>query len=218
MLPVRISFSKTGSIKFISHLDLNRTFRKIIIRAGLPLAYSEGFNPHPKITFASTLSLGVESLHEYVDVKLLIDSYDTIDDIEWRIKNAAPPALCIDSVYAPQSELKEIHSSKYEIYICTECKADGLADLFKSEFLVERIKNKKSRNPTVETEDILPMISFLSAREDSGYKVITLKLPSNSVNYINPELIASKISKIYNVSDYFFKKISMHRENEEIFR
>lgn len=218
MLSVRISFSKTGAIKFISHLDLNRTFRKIIIRAGLPLAYSEGFNPHPRITFASTLSLGVESLHEYVDVKLLIEGYNEIEEIECKIKSAAPPALCIDYVFAPQSDFKEIHSSKYEIYISAECEADDLADLFASEFLVERTKNKKSRNPTVETQDILPLISFISAHEENGYKVLTLTLPSNSANYINPELLASKISKLYKVEDYYFRKLSMHRENGEIFK
>ena len=218
MQPVRIAFSKTGGIKFISHLDLNRTFRKIIIRAALPLAYSEGFNPHPKITFSSSLSLGVESLREYVDVKLLIDGYGNIEEMERRIKAAAPAALNIGGVYAPQTAFSEIYASKYEIYLDTECGADGLSALFLSEFTVERTKNKKSRNPTVETEDILPLISFESAKQDAnGYIVLTVTLPSNSSVYINPELIAGKISKLYRVDDYYFRKLSMHRENGEIF-
>ncbi|MBQ9964192.1 MAG: DUF2344 domain-containing protein, partial [Clostridia bacterium] len=57
---MRITFSKTGSARYISHLDLNRTMTRAVRRAGLPIWYTEGFNRHPYLTFAAPLSLGYE--------------------------------------------------------------------------------------------------------------------------------------------------------------
>ena len=67
---LRIKFRKVGKLQYISHLDLVRTMQKVIVRAGLPLWYTEGFNPKPKMVFASPLSIGTESVTEYMDVRL----------------------------------------------------------------------------------------------------------------------------------------------------
>ena len=58
---MRIKFRKIGRLKYISHLDLQRTFSTGLIRAGIPVWYSKGFNPHPKLVFALTVSVGAES-------------------------------------------------------------------------------------------------------------------------------------------------------------
>ena len=67
---IRIRFTKVGSLQFISHLDLCRTMKSALIRAKAPLWYSEGFNPHPRMTFALPLSIGTQSVNELLDVKL----------------------------------------------------------------------------------------------------------------------------------------------------
>jgi len=58
---VRITFSKTGLMAFISHLDLMRLFARAVRRAGVPVCFTQGFNPHPKISIDRALRLGVES-------------------------------------------------------------------------------------------------------------------------------------------------------------
>lgn len=63
-----IKFSKENSIKFISHLDLMRTIQRMIKRSGLPVAYSQGFNPHMVLSIAQPLSVGMYSEGEYMDV------------------------------------------------------------------------------------------------------------------------------------------------------
>ncbi|MGE5559777.1 MAG: TIGR03936 family radical SAM-associated protein [Chloroflexota bacterium] len=68
MVKLRAQFSKGPEARFISHLDLMRSFERALRRTGLPVAYSEGFNPHPKIAFASAMPLGATSDAEYVDV------------------------------------------------------------------------------------------------------------------------------------------------------
>ena len=66
----RIKFAKYGTMKFISHLDVMRYFQKAIRRAGLPVMYSEGFNPHQIMSFASPLGVGQTSEAEYFDLAL----------------------------------------------------------------------------------------------------------------------------------------------------
>ena len=68
-----MKFKKVGSLQYISHLDLVRTMHKIIIRSKLPLWYTEGFNPKPKMIFAAPLSIGTESVCEFMDVRLIDD-------------------------------------------------------------------------------------------------------------------------------------------------
>jgi radical SAM-linked protein len=70
---IRIAFAKENDAKFIGHLDLTKVFERALRRAGLPMLFSEGFNPHPKISFGSALALGATSVREYVDIDLAED-------------------------------------------------------------------------------------------------------------------------------------------------
>ncbi|HHV27498.1 TIGR03936 family radical SAM-associated protein [Anaerosalibacter bizertensis] len=67
---LRVKFTKENYLKYISHLDLMRLFQRAFRKADIPMKYSEGFNPHPKFSIASALSLGVSSIGEYMDVEL----------------------------------------------------------------------------------------------------------------------------------------------------
>jgi radical SAM-linked protein len=66
---IRIKYAKTDRLRFLSHLDLMTLFHRAAVRAGLPIAFSRGFNPHPKIAFGPALSVGIESEAEYLDVE-----------------------------------------------------------------------------------------------------------------------------------------------------
>jgi radical SAM-linked protein len=70
MLKMNFAFSKTGRMKFISHLDLMRLFTRAMRRARIPVKVSEGFNPHPKLSIARAIKLGVESGNEAATVVL----------------------------------------------------------------------------------------------------------------------------------------------------
>ncbi len=67
---IRLKLSKGEEVKYISHLDLLRTFQRAIKRAGLPINYSQGFNPHPIMSFALPLSVGTTSETEYMEMEL----------------------------------------------------------------------------------------------------------------------------------------------------
>ena len=73
MIKYRLEITKNDSIRYISHLDFASLMQRAICRAKLPASYSEGFNPHMKISFASALSVGVTSEAEYMDLELKKD-------------------------------------------------------------------------------------------------------------------------------------------------
>jgi len=87
---VRLEFSKTGRLRFLSHLELNRTIFRAIRRAGLPIAYSEGFHPQPKINYATPLSVGMESEQEFMDLELLPLGNFTTEQIVERMNAELP--------------------------------------------------------------------------------------------------------------------------------
>ena len=67
---IRLRFSKTGAMSLLSHLELLHLFTRAVRRAGIPIRYSLGFHPHPKFSFATALSVGVESWAEYFDMEI----------------------------------------------------------------------------------------------------------------------------------------------------
>src|SRR5689334_18250150 len=69
-MKVRIRFSKLGKVRFTSHRDVARMWERALRRAAVPVAYTEGFSPHPKLSFGLALSTGHESLGEYLDVDI----------------------------------------------------------------------------------------------------------------------------------------------------
>jgi len=71
---LRLRFAKTGKIRWTSHRDLARIWERVIRRAGLPIAYSQGFSPHPKLHFGLALSTGHESVAEFLDLDLRADA------------------------------------------------------------------------------------------------------------------------------------------------
>jgi radical SAM-linked protein len=88
---VRLRFAKRGDLRLVSHHDLLRCLERMLRRAQIPIAQTQGFNPRPKITFALALALGIESLCELVDLELA----DALDPTELltRLRAVAPPGF-----------------------------------------------------------------------------------------------------------------------------
>lgn len=93
---IRITFEKNETLKHISHLDLYRTFERTIRRAELPLAYTKGFKPHPKINIAAALPLGFICKNDLLDIWLVYDLFP--QDILVRLRKVSPIGLTIKTV------------------------------------------------------------------------------------------------------------------------
>ena len=111
MREVRLVFSKTDRCKYISHLDINRCMSRALSRAEIPLWFTEGFNPHPYMSFSLPLSLGVESLCESVDLRITDDISN--DEIKNRMNEMLPTGIRIVDVLDDFRDCSEIAFSDY---------------------------------------------------------------------------------------------------------
>ena len=194
-IKIRINFSKTGRLKFISHLDLQRFAAMMMQRAALPLWFTEGFNPHPKMVFSPPLSLGVESECEYLDTKIIeeIDFEKAID----QLNRASVPEIEIKKIYIPEGKLSDICYASYRIEFEN---TPDVCVLEKDSLIVE--KKSKSKNASV---DILPMIKEFSATENT----LCCTLDCSGSSYLNPEYVCGAVNRggEYSITRTgFFKK------------
>jgi radical SAM-linked protein len=91
MIRLRITFAKTPAMRYTGHLDLHRAWERTFRRAGLPLAYSQGFNPHPRLNLASALPLGFTGEAEVIDAWL--DEDLPLSQVQSALQPALPPGL-----------------------------------------------------------------------------------------------------------------------------
>jgi len=206
----RIKFEKTGNMKYISHLDLNRLFSRALARAGVELAHSEGFNPHPKISFASALSLGMESLCEFADAKIV--GLETDAGIIEKTKGKFPPGINIVEVYEPGSDFKNIDRARYHISVKPE--GFGIPEL--EALFSEGVSVEKKPGVYINLSDYIRNIAI--SGEAGGYILIDAVLAANPQMYLNPENMIKAINSRFAASDYFLKKIENYDVQNNIFR
>lgn len=166
---IRISFAKEGPLRYVSHLDLHHIWQRSIRRAEMPLVYSQGFHPQPKIQIASALVLGFSSRAEIVDIWIEEGATYAIE----KLQASVPEGLTIFDMQ--EVELRgpalqtQIESAKYEVTLLDETPASQLdekiATLMDAESVLrpKRIKHKKRKRFTSvpPTYDLRPLILAL---------------------------------------------------------
>lgn len=92
-MKARVRYDKRGKVRFLSHRDLARVWERSLRRAGIRVAYSEGFSPRPRLSFGLALSTGYESLGEYLDVDLHPDAAVVIEDLPAAVTPHLPRGI-----------------------------------------------------------------------------------------------------------------------------
>lgn len=117
---LRIQFSKFGPLRFVGHLDLARTWERTLRRANIPLEYTRGYNPRPRLQFASALPLGLSSACELMDI-WLTEALDLDDPEHWieRLNATCPTGLRVETlgevpIKAPALPA-QVRQAEYEI-------------------------------------------------------------------------------------------------------
>ena len=183
---LRVKFFKKGNLQYISHLDLVRTMMKVIVRSGLPLKYTEGFNPKPKLTFAAPLSIGTESLAEFMDIRLF-EKMDTDEAVRALNANMAPEMQAIEAYY-PDTRLTNLAWLSYRISIDTLGDAAENAKKCESVFSKDQILvEKKGKDDAV--FDIKPLIKEISIKADGALVVIDAIISADQSRFLNPEYL-----------------------------
>lgn len=117
MQKIRLRYTKRGRLRFTSHRDVARAFERALRRAGVPMAYSQGFTPHPKISWVGAAPTGVASEAEYLEISLVRVLDPAV--VAREIDAALPPGLdVVDAVTAVGGSLSErMHASRWEITV-----------------------------------------------------------------------------------------------------
>ena len=186
---IRLRFSKLGPLKFISHLDLDRTMKSVITRSGIRIEYTHGYNPRPHLVFSLPAALGIESECEYLDIK--VDGMSP-DEVKERLNAALPPDLRVIEAYEPQSDFKDIETSSYVITVISPDTPEKITELFKNPVIIEK-RTKKSETGTAPF-DIAPYVKIVSCGYDGEKLIIKTDASASNGVYINPEYIVKAIS------------------------
>ena len=186
-------FEKGGYTKYISHLDLLRVFKRAFKVMGLDIRYSNGYNPHPKMSFAQPLSLGYSSLCEYLEFETLTP-HDPESLREDLAKNL-PRDLAISELFQFDSEVKtlaaESDACEYRIFVPFEGTEEEFRDLFASYMAQDRITalKKMKKTKTLEEVDIKDKIRSWKVSREGDNAVIDCILDSGSHSNLSPELV-----------------------------
>lgn len=193
MLNVRVFYHKTGRAKYISHLDAMRCMQRAIVRAGLPVWYTEGFNPHIYLTFPLPLPLGYESESEVMDFRLT-DGTFPLPEVTERLDTALPPDIRVVRTALPVHKAEDIAKASY----CIRAAAQGfdgktLARAFASfmeqeEILVEK-QAKKGARKVIKQVDIRPLCTLHAAKAEGDAVQLALQTAAGIRTNVNPSLL-----------------------------
>ena len=187
-----IRFGKQPRLRFISHLDLQRFFQRAVNRTGLPIAYSQGFNPHPVMSFGSALALGWTSEYEVIDIKLSAPMGRK--RTEEAVRAALPvdlPVLevrMVDDRHAAPMSL--VRMSDYIVQLEGESAPAVVEQIpaFLEKAVVSAVKKTKSGEKEINAR---PLVLSLEA---TGRKCFNTRLMLTESQSIKPEMLVSLLS------------------------
>lgn len=196
---LRVQFNRGEEVKFVSHLDLMMVFERALRRSGLPIAYSQGFNPHPGLIFGLPLSVGVIGEAEYADMEFVGNL--TPEELIERLNPQLP--LGIQLLTAKEREEKAnimslISAARYEIGIrgLETSSSEELEGLLKQTMAQELLIIPKKTKGGIKDVDIKPMIYNISAAKKGETPVISMLVSAGSKANLKPEQVIDAISRI----------------------
>ena len=182
---IRFRMKKTGSLQYISHLDLVRTMHKVIVRAKLPLWYTEGFNPKPKMVFATPLSIGTESECEFMDIRL--NDYIAPEEAMSRLNANLTNEMQVFECYYAESKFTDLKWLSYTITINSDSASDDLAAACAEALNAPVIEITKKNSD--KTFDIKPLIKKTDVKREENSIIISVVLSADPSTFLNPEYV-----------------------------
>jgi len=218
MNKIRLSYTKTGKARYISHLDLMATMRRALLRAGIALRYSEGFNPHPYMSVALPLSVGCGSACELMDIGIADGGLP--EDLPELVTAKLPEGLEVRQAYEPSAKF----SSIAWIGVCGAFYYDGgapskAAESLEKRFAEETIVISKKTKRGVSDIDIAPFIKGISFFGESVVNMTArISAQNPSINPVN--IISALDSGFLALKPDFasFERTELFDQNMKIFR
>jgi len=196
MQRLRVKLSRGEEIKFISHLDIMRLWERALCRAQIPLAYSEGFSPHPRLSLAAPLPVGVTSEAEFMDVFVL-----KLVSPHWfatAVSQQLPPGIEILGVYQVALNMpslqSRVRSAEYRVEVETEKEPRDIESVISSLLSLEHLPWHHQRDTGRRNYDLRALIDALWLIDwRQPYCTIGMRLRCDSGGSGRPEQVASAL-------------------------
>ena len=220
---VRVWFHKNSRAKYISHLDLMRSMTRAVKRSGIKVWYTEGFNPHPYITFPLPLPLGVESDRECMDIK--VEDGAILEEIKNSFEGKMPEGLDVFDVTVPFNDAKQIKSASYEIKLKFDSPEQAgrysqqAQDAVDNKILVGHKKGKQGRRKVIKEIELASFILDFSQNVENDMICISVRLSAGNQNNINPNVFLNALNEKTQIKPEYFlmKKTGLYTDGLEKF-
>ncbi|MBE3101289.1 MAG: DUF2344 domain-containing protein [Firmicutes bacterium] len=205
-----LEFTREARVKYISHLDLVRAMQRTMRRGKIPIAFSQGFNPHPKLAFASALPVGVTSSSEFMDI--ILSQPMEISELIRRFNVALPKGISVKDAVSIDDSIPSLMSliERADYRVCVDISGldyqQGINNfLQQSEIIIE--KQGKKGPSTVNLREGIFDISI----GNGDNQELFLSLRSGSIGNIRPETVATELLKSMGVENAVDIPMIIHR-------
>lgn len=201
MMRIRFSFARKMALSYISHLDMLRLFLRALSRSGLPLVYSQGFNPHPRFNLALPLPLGITAGEEYGEV--FFTEEISPEQFMETLKAQLPENLVITAASVAEAEAPSLPSlvsaALYRavpeddamVNVNAKLLQDALARLMAEEEIIVRRKTKKNK---ITCTNVRPYIFEIEVKElDHNPLVLSMLLQAGSQGGVSPAFVIEQL-------------------------
>ncbi|MEG1829555.1 MAG: TIGR03936 family radical SAM-associated protein [Cellulosilyticaceae bacterium] len=217
---IRGKFTKQGKVKFVGHLDTMRLFQRAIKVARIPIAYSQGFNPHALVYFAMPLSVGVSSIGEYIDI--VTDQDVDIEETKARLNEVLVNEIQILDMYEvaerAESLMSMVGAADYQITIPKDSVESDFEKYFDDQLAKDGLLvQKKSKKKFIEV-DVKPLVMNYSIEITENDYIINLNLYAGSKQNLSPELLLKAVlgAKLEEIP-YCIERIELYAEKDDQF-
>ncbi len=229
-MKVRIKYTKSGTMKYIGHLDVMRYFQKATKRAGLDIAYSQGFSPHQLMSFAAPLALGVTSEGEYFDAEFntLISSDEfvrlyneqmvegmAVNDVILLPDNAKNSMSIVAGSDYYVTFLDKDNNEQVDNVVSNQERKDKILTAVSHLLEKDTIEVLRKTKKNEKIEDIKPGIFKLSVVDDKIYMFLATGSEYNLKPESVIEALCKEIGLEYNKFDYQIHRIETYMKNEK---
>ncbi len=187
---LRLRFAKGEQLKYISHLDLARTWERALRRAGLPVAYSQGYNPRPRLQLAAALPVGVTGRAEYLD--LWLTEPVEPEDLAARLQPCLPAGL--EAVHAEEVELRgpalqsQTRAAEYRARVWSQEPMEAVSRRIEALLEAPSILRQRHHKGKMQSYDLRPLIqTVLVEPGPEGEHVLIMRLQLSSQGAGRPD-------------------------------
>jgi radical SAM-linked protein len=206
-MKIRLRYTKLGKIRFIGHRDLARIWERSLRKAEMPLAYTQGFSPRPKLSFGLALSLGFESDCEYLDLELRSDTVHdvSVETLPATLSNVLPDGVSVTAAAALETKQKSLQeavtSCSWRVEVDSD--RDDISAWIDRVLGSERIDVIRERKGREVADDLRPQVLQLELIDDRNTQIHAdlgtqprALRPTELLAALEPPLHATRVRRI----------------------